>query len=110
MLEAYQQLPIEKLFCWKPVHLSLDLKALISRHGVRVNCAICGEEILNEREVIVDGQMVCRACSGDSYYRLQPETAMGTRERPEQVVTIQHSVSAGDSAQSAGVISSQVSG
>lgn len=74
MLEAYQQLPISALFCWQPVQLTLDLKALISRHGVRANCAVCGEEILNEREVIVAGQPVCRACAGDTYYQLQTET------------------------------------
>ena len=74
MLEAYQQLPIDDLFCWQPVSLRIDLKALISRHGPRVNCAICGEEILNEREIIVDGQPICRACSGDAYYTSQMET------------------------------------
>jgi formylmethanofuran dehydrogenase subunit E len=68
MLDAYQQLPAEALFCWQPVQLTLDLKAIISRHGVRVNCAVCGEEILNEREVVVDGQPLCRACAGDAYY------------------------------------------
>ena len=73
MLEAYQVLPIETLFCWDPVELTLDLTALISKHGPRVNCAICGEEILNERELMIDGQFVCRSCSGDSYYSRQPE-------------------------------------
>jgi formylmethanofuran dehydrogenase subunit E len=73
MLEAYQRLPIEDIFCWQPVELTLDLKALISRHGVRVNCAVCGEEILNEREIIVNGQLVCRACAGDTYYSIQSE-------------------------------------
>ena len=76
MLEAYQQLPTQALFCWQTVHLTLDLKALISRHGPRVNCAICGEEILNEREIIIDGQPICRACSGDAYYNAQPEMAV----------------------------------
>ncbi len=73
MLEAYQVLSLEDLFCWHPVQLTLDLTALISKHGPRVNCALCGEEILNEREIVVDGQPVCRACSGDSYYSRRPE-------------------------------------
>jgi formylmethanofuran dehydrogenase subunit E len=68
MREAYQELPIEELFCWQPVKLTLDLKAVISVHGLRVNCTICGEEILNEREVQMDGKPLCRACSGDAYY------------------------------------------
>lgn len=73
MLEAYQVLPVEELYCWYPVQLTLDLKGLISKHGPRVNCAMCGEEILNEREVTVDGQTICRSCAGDVYYSRRPE-------------------------------------
>lgn len=68
MLLAYQEMPVEKLFCWTPVQLNIDLRALISRPGIRVNCAVCGEEILNEREILRDGQPLCRSCSGDAYY------------------------------------------
>lgn len=69
-LEAYQVMPVEQMLCWQPVTLTLTLKQLISRPGVRVNCAVCGEEIINEREVIVDGQAICRACAGDHYYQI----------------------------------------
>lgn len=73
MLTAYQQIPAAELFCWQPVELTVDLKALISRHGMRVNCAVCGEEIINEREIIVDEQPICRACAGDTYYTTKLE-------------------------------------
>lgn len=69
-LEAYQVMPVEQMLCWQPVTLTIALKQLISRPGVRVNCAICGEEIINEREVIVDGQVICRTCAGDHYYQV----------------------------------------
>lgn len=69
-LEAYQVMPVEQMLCWQPVTLTIALKQLISRPGVRVNCAVCGEEIINEREVIVDGQAICRACAGDHYYQI----------------------------------------
>lgn len=68
-LEAYQVMPVERMLCWQPVMLTIALKQLISRPGVRVNCVDCGEEIINEREVIVDGQAICRACAGDGYYQ-----------------------------------------
>ncbi len=68
MLTAYQQIPAAELFCWQPVELTIDLKSLISRHGMRVNCTICGEEIINEREIIINGQPICCACNGDAYY------------------------------------------
>jgi formylmethanofuran dehydrogenase subunit E len=68
MLEAYQIMPASELFCWRDVRLTLDMKALISRPGVRVNCAMCGEEILNEREVMVEGRLLCKACHEGAYY------------------------------------------
>lgn len=74
MLTAYQQIPAAELFSWQPVELTIDLKALISRHGMRVSCTVCGEDIINERELMVDGQPVCRACAGDAYYTIQLES------------------------------------
>lgn len=73
MLEAYQQLPTSELFCWQQVELTIDLQALIGKHGMRVNCAVCGEEIINQREIIHNGQPTCRACAGDAYYTVQLE-------------------------------------
>jgi formylmethanofuran dehydrogenase subunit E len=37
---------------------------------VRVNCDVCGEEIMNERELHREGLTLCRACAADSYYHL----------------------------------------
>lgn len=68
MLQAYQIMPASDLLCWREVRLSVDMQALISRPGVRVNCALCGEEILNEREVEAGGQIICRACHYGAYY------------------------------------------
>lgn len=79
MLEAYQVMPASELLCWQEVQLTLNIRALISRPGRRVNCAACGEEIINEREVMVDGKPVCRACSGDVYYQSHPIEARVTQ-------------------------------
>lgn len=67
-LEAYQIMPDELLFTWQPVQLCPSASKLISRPGVRAVCTTCGEEIINEREVMVDGRILCCACAGDSYY------------------------------------------
>ena len=72
MLEAYQLMPADELLCWRKVDLTVSLKAIISRAGVRVNCEMCGEEIINQREVLEDGLTLCRSCAGDGYYRLEP--------------------------------------
>jgi formylmethanofuran dehydrogenase subunit E len=69
-LEAYQVMPDEELLEAWPVGLTLDLKALISRNGVRAACALCGEEIINEREVVRDGHVRCRSCAEEAYYQL----------------------------------------
>jgi formylmethanofuran dehydrogenase subunit E len=72
-LHVYQTMPDDELLAWQAVRLTVSMVALISRPGVRVNCALCGEEILNERERIVSGVPVCRSCTGDGYYELETE-------------------------------------
>lgn len=70
-LEAYQVMPYDLLFTAQEVALNFSVEAVMSKHGPRVTCARCGEEIINEREVIVDGEVLCRACAGDSYCTTQ---------------------------------------
>ncbi len=69
-LEAYQTMPTFELLCMAEVQMNLSMQALISRPGVRQNCAVCGEEILNEREVVVGGQIMCQSCANGGYYQL----------------------------------------
>jgi formylmethanofuran dehydrogenase subunit E len=63
-------MPDEILLSIQEVTLATPVKTLISRPGVRVNCAACGEEITNEREIIINGTCLCKACAGDAYYRI----------------------------------------
>jgi len=74
-LIGYQVMPDDELLVVQPVTLTVSLEAIISRHGVRVTCEHCGEEIINEREVLVDGQVLCRACAGDGYYLMASDLA-----------------------------------
>lgn len=69
-LEAYQIMPPDELFDIQRVELTLSLDQLLSRPGKKAICDRCGEEIINEREVIQDGQTLCRACAGDSYWQI----------------------------------------
>lgn len=68
-LEAYQVLPDHELLSIQPVQLTTPVETLISRAGVRVNCEVCGEEIINEREITREGLTLCRACAGQPYYQ-----------------------------------------
>jgi formylmethanofuran dehydrogenase subunit E len=72
-LEGYQVMPAQELLKAEQVQLTVDLVKIISRAGVRVNCDGCGEEIINQREVIRDGRVLCRQCAGDGYYARIPE-------------------------------------
>ena len=67
MLAAYQVMPAEELLCWWDVELTVSMKEIISRPGVRIHCDVCGEEITNEREIIQEGLTLCRSCAGDGY-------------------------------------------
>ena len=73
-LKGYQQMPEQELLRTQPVTLTIDLEKLISRPCVRSTCETCGEEIINEREVIQEEVVLCRACAGGSYYQLESAT------------------------------------
>ncbi len=68
MLHAYQVMPEDELLTVQPVALRQPIEAIISRPGVRVQCARCGEEIINEREVRRYGEVLCKTCAGEGYY------------------------------------------
>ena len=67
-LVGYQHMPDEELLTIQPVQLTTTVKQIVSRNGVRVNCANCGEEIVNEREIVREGRPYCIACAGPAYY------------------------------------------
>lgn len=67
-LTAYQVMPANELLLAQRVVLTVSLAAIISRHGARVVCARCGEDIINERAIHIEGQILCRACAEGAYY------------------------------------------
>ena len=34
-----------------------------------VPCESCGEEVSDNRHVIIDGKTLCKTCAGEGYYR-----------------------------------------
>jgi formylmethanofuran dehydrogenase subunit E len=69
-LTGYQIMPDDELFAMTPVVLTTPVADVISRAGVRTTCTVCGEEIINEREIVVDGATYCRSCWGQTYYQI----------------------------------------
>lgn len=72
-LEAYQIMPDDELLTLETVTLTTPIKQIVSRPGVRVNCDTCGEEIINEREIRIGEQVLCRSCAGGGYYYVTPQ-------------------------------------
>jgi len=68
MLLGYQVMPMSDLFVVQRVKLDMPLSEIISRPGRKAICEICGEEIINGREVVNNDVVQCIACAGKSYY------------------------------------------
>jgi formylmethanofuran dehydrogenase subunit E len=74
-LQGYQVMPDTELLRIQEVALNPTLEELISKPLARVNCDYCGEEIINEREVVQDGIKLCRTCANEGYYLIKPGSA-----------------------------------
>jgi len=69
-LRAYRLIPDEELIVVRAVTLTQSIEEILSKPEARAVCEACGEEIINEREVVRDGRTLCRHCAGDRYYDL----------------------------------------
>ncbi len=67
-LFGYQEMPVDELFAVQSVQLTQPLEKTISTSKAKVVCEKCGEEIFNEREVLVDGSRLCQTCAGRGYF------------------------------------------
>ena len=69
-MQAYQVMRDEEMFTVVDVQLIMPIEAIVSRPGIRVNCDVCGEEIMNEREIKQNGLILCKACAHGGYYQI----------------------------------------
>jgi formylmethanofuran dehydrogenase subunit E len=67
-LIGYQRMPAPELFTVQEVELVIPVEQILSLPSRKAICSICGEEIINGRELYSSDQVFCRACSGDAYY------------------------------------------
>ena len=68
-LQGYQVMPVEELFTVQRVDLQTPAQVIISHQNPRAVCSNCGEEIINEREVVVRGVVLCKTCAYGGYYQ-----------------------------------------
>jgi formylmethanofuran dehydrogenase subunit E len=69
---AYREMPEDDLFTKQWVRVELPAEEFPGYKGERIVCAECGEGINFRREVVRDGRVLCRACSGEKYYEPVP--------------------------------------
>ena len=65
---AYREMGDDDLFSTQWVKVELPAEEFPGYKGERIVCAECGEGINFRREVVRDGRVLCRACSGERYY------------------------------------------
>ncbi len=75
-LEGYQVMPEGELFKFEQVVLTTPAQQIISHQNARAICSKCSEEIINEREVVIDGEVLCKTCAGTGYYQMVEVTAI----------------------------------
>lgn len=67
-MRAYREMSNDDLFEAQWVKVELPPEEMPGYKGERVECARCGEAIQFRREVRRGDEVLCRACSGESYY------------------------------------------
>lgn len=60
----------DQLFSCTPVKVAVPPEDLPGRPTRTVICASCGEKVQDGRELEVEGKILCRGCTKDSYYQL----------------------------------------
>jgi formylmethanofuran dehydrogenase subunit E len=68
-MKAYREMDTEALFSTQWVKVDLPPEEFPGFKGERIVCAQCGEGISYHREVRRGGQILCRACAGESYFQ-----------------------------------------
>jgi formylmethanofuran dehydrogenase subunit E len=61
-------MPAGELFTSMEVELNVPVVDLMGSPKMKAICSVCGEEILNGREVYSGEEAYCRACAGEAYY------------------------------------------
>jgi formylmethanofuran dehydrogenase subunit E len=67
---AYREMAEDDLFTKQWVKVELPAEEFPGYKGERIVCVECGEGINFRRDVLRDGRVLCRACSGEKYYEV----------------------------------------
>lgn len=65
----WEQYADEDAFSWQEVRIELPDGELPGPPVSVLACQSCGEDVLDRKEVVKDGRVLCRACAEGAYYR-----------------------------------------
>lgn len=66
--QAYRVMPDEKLLSFQEVKVAIPPEDMPGSPVSRVVCSRCGDTVVDMREVIVDGETLCRPCARGAYF------------------------------------------
>jgi len=68
-LAAYQIMPPDLLFEVLPVEVDVPYSDMPGPTRFKCECESCGVIVRDKREIYKNGQVVCRNCAGDTYFK-----------------------------------------
>lgn len=68
-LEAYKIMPEHELFRVERVVVDIPKENLPGKPMRRVQCQLCGDWVQDSRDVVLEGKIACRNCTGNGYFR-----------------------------------------
>jgi formylmethanofuran dehydrogenase subunit E len=68
-MAAYREMPTSDLFDVQWVEVTLLPEDMPGHKGERIVCSKCGEGINFNREIRRNGEVLCRGCGGERYYK-----------------------------------------
>lgn len=73
LVEFFNRIPDEKMFHANQVKVYYKPTDLPGKPLDSMICPICGEEVIDGRQVVRDGQEICKACNDGAYYSIRKE-------------------------------------
>ena len=70
VLVALAEIPEAEILTIQQVTVPLSDDDIPGFPRYKTKCSRCGEQIMDHREVVVDGKEVCRSCAQGSYYQI----------------------------------------
>ena len=71
LVEFFNEISDEDMFSVQNVKIHYRPEDLPGKPLDAMTCPVCGEEVIDGRQVIKDGVAMCKTCAGSAYYDIQ---------------------------------------